>query len=179
MFVSGITMIALITIYLKSQGYLEKVNNNHMHDLAKFMFGVSVFWAYLWFSQFMLIWYANIPEEVTYFVTRIEDYPLPFWGMLVTNLIFPFFVLMNSDYKRINWLIVMTGIVILFGHYLDFYNMIMPATVGDQWYIGIPEIGGVMFFTGLFIYVVFSTISKVSLEPSGDPLFKESEKFVY
>ena len=63
--------------------------------------------------------------------------------------------------------------------YLDFYNMIMPATVGDQWYIGIPEIGGIMFFTGLFIYVVFSTISKVSLEPSGDPLLKESEKFVY
>jgi hypothetical protein len=86
---------------------------------------------------------------------------------------------MNSDYKRVNWLIVMTGIVILFGHYLDFYNMIMPATVGDQWYIGVPEIGGIMFFTGLFIYVVFNTISKVSLEPSGDPLLKESEKFVY
>jgi hypothetical protein len=179
MFVSGITTIALITIYLKSQGYLEKVNNNHMHDLAKFMFGVSIFWAYLWFSQFMLIWYANIPEEVTYFVTRIEDYSLPFWGMLVTNLIFPFLVLMNSDYKRINWLIVMTGLVILFGHYLDFYNMIMPATVGDQWYIGIPEIGGIMFFLGLFIYIVFKTISKAPLEPSGDPLFKESEKFVY
>ena len=90
MFVSGITMIALVTIYLKSQGYLEKVNDNHMHDLAKFMFGVSVFWAYLWFSQFMLIWYANIPEEVVYFVARIQDYSLPFWGMIVTNLIFPF-----------------------------------------------------------------------------------------
>ena len=179
MFVSGITMIALITIYLKSQGYLEKVNDNHMHDLAKFMFGVSVFWAYLWFSQFMLIWYANIPEEVVYFVARIQDYSLPFWGMIVTNLIFPFLVLMNSDYKRVNWLIVMTGIVILFGHYLDFYNMIMPGTVGDQWFIGIPEMGGVLFFGGLFIYVVFKTLTKVSLEPSGDPLFKESEKFVY
>ena len=179
MFVSGITMIALITIYLKSQGYLEKVNDNHMHDLAKFMFGVSVFWAYLWFSQFMLIWYANIPEEVVYFVARIQDYSLPFWGMIVTNLIFPFLVLMNSDYKRVNWLIVMTGIVILFGHYLDFYNMIMPGTVGDQWFIGVPEIGGILFFSGLFIYVVFKTLTKASLEPSGDPLFKESEKFVY
>ena len=179
MFVSGITMIALITIYLKSQGYLEKVNDNHMHDLAKFMFGVSVFWAYLWFSQFMLIWYANIPEEVVYFVARIQDYSLPFWGMIVTNLIFPFLVLMNSDYKRVNWLIVMTGIVILFGHYLDFYNMIMPGTVGDQWFIGVPEIGGILFFGGLFIYVVFKTLTKASLEPSGDPLFKESEKFVY
>ena len=179
MFVSGITMIAIITIFLKSQGYLTGANHNHLHDLAKYMFGVSIFWTYLWFSQFMLIWYANIPEEVTYFITRMEDYALPFWGMLVTNLIFPFLVLMNSDYKRINWFIVTAGVVILIGHYIDFYNMIMPSTVGDQWYIGIPEIGGIMFFGGLFIYVVFNTLSKVPLEPSGDPLFKESEKFVY
>ena len=179
MFVSGLTMIAIITIFLKSQGYLTGANHNHLHDLAKYMFGVSIFWAYLWFSQFMLIWYANIPEEVTYFITRMEDYALPFWGMLVTNLIFPFLVLMNSDYKRINWFIVTAGVVILMGHYIDFYNMIMPSTVGDQWYIGIPEIGGIMFFGGLFIYVVFNTLSKVPLEPSGDPLFKESEKFVY
>ena len=172
-------MIAIITIFLKSQGYLTGANHNHLHDLAKYMFGVSIFWAYLWFSQFMLIWYANIPEEVTYFITRMEDYALPFWGMLVTNLIFPFLVLMNSDYKRINWFIVTAGVVILIGHYIDFYNMIMPSTVGDQWYIGIPEIGGIMFFGGLFIYVVFNTLSKVPLEPSGDPLFKESEKFVY
>ena len=179
MFVSGITMIAIITIFLKSQGYLTGANHNHLHDLAKYMFGVSIFWAYLWFSQFMLIWYANIPEEVTYFITRMEDYALPFWGMLVPNLIFPFLVLMNSDYKRINWFIVTTGVVILIGHYIDFYNMIMPSTVGDQWYIGVPEIGGIMFFAGLFIYVLFNTLSKAPLEPSGDPLFKESEKFVY
>ena len=179
MFVSGITTIALVTIYLKSKGYLEKVNDNHIHDLGKFMFGVSIFWAYLWFSQFMLIWYANIPEEVTYFITRIEDYNVPFFGMIALNLIFPFLLLMNSDYKRVNWFIVMTGIIILIGHYIDVFNMIMPAAVGDQWFIGIPEISGILFFSGLFIYVVFNSISKVPLEPSGDPLIKESEKFVY
>ena len=179
MFVSGITTIALVTIYLKSKGYLEKVNHNHIHDLGKFMFGVSIFWAYLWFSQFMLIWYANIPEEVTYFITRIEDYNLPFFGMIVLNLIFPFLLLMNSDYKRVNWFIVMTGIIILIGHYIDVFNMIMPATVGDQWFIGVPEISGILFFSGLFIYVVFNSLSKVPLEPSGDPLIKESEKFEY
>ena len=74
MFVSGITVIAMVTIYLKSKGLLPEVNDSHIHDLAKFMFGISIFWTYLWFSQFMLIWYANIPEEVTYFVTRIEHY---------------------------------------------------------------------------------------------------------
>jgi len=57
--------------------------------------------------------------------------------------------------------------------------MIMPATVGDKWFIGIPELSGIAFFAGLFIYVVFNSISKAPLEPSGDPLLKESEKFVY
>src|SRR5690606_5216842 len=66
--VSAVTVIALVTLYLKSKGYLEFVNTSHVHDLAKFMFGFSIFWTYLWFSQFMLQWYSNIPEEVTYYV---------------------------------------------------------------------------------------------------------------
>ena len=179
MFVSGITTIALITIYLKSKGYLEFVNDSHIHDLAKFMFGISIFWTYLWFSQFMLIWYANIPEEVTYFVTRIEDYNLPFFGMLVMNFIFPLLILMNSDYKRIPWFVVMGGLVILVGHYVDVFNMIMPATVGDRWYIGIPEIGSVLLFLGLFILLVFRALSKEPLLAKRNPFMKESEHFHY
>lgn len=179
MFVSGITVIALITIYLKSKGYLEHVNDSHIHDLAKFMFGISIFWTYLWFSQFMLIWYSNIPEEVTYFVTRIEDYKLPFFGMLVLNFIFPLLLLMNSDYKRINWFVVMTGIVILIGHYVDVFNMIMPATVGDQWFIGVAEIGSVLFFLGLFIFVVFNALTKAPLLPKRNPFIEESKHFHY
>ena len=179
MFVSGITTIALITIYLKSKGYLEFVNDSHIHDLGKFMFGISVFWTYLWFSQFMLIWYSNIPEEVTYFITRIEDYNLPFFGMLVMNFIFPLLILMNSDYKRINYFIVMAGIVILLGHYMDVYNMIMPSAVGDQWYIGAPEIGGFFFFFGLFIFIVFKELTKAPLLAKGDPYMGESKRFHY
>ena len=179
MFVSGITVIALITLYLKSKGLMEFVNDSHMHDLAKFMFAISIFWTYLWFSQFMLIWYANIPEEVTYFVTRIEDYKLPFFGMLVMNFIFPFLVLMNSDYKRVPWFIVMAGIVILIGHYVDVFNMIMPATVGDRWSIGLPELSAVALFLGLFLLLVFNALSKASLLPKGNPFIKESEHFHY
>uniref|UniRef100_UPI00404B1D72 quinol:cytochrome C oxidoreductase n=1 Tax=Gelidibacter sp. TaxID=2018083 RepID=UPI00404B1D72 len=179
MFVSGITVIALMTIYLKSKGHLEFVNDSHLHDLAKFMFGISIFWTYLWFSQFMLIWYSNIPEEVTYFVTRIEDYKLPFFGMLVMNFIFPLLLLMNSDYKRIPWFVVMAGIVILFGHYIDIFNMIMPATVGDRWFIGIPEISSILLFAGLFLFVVFTALSKAPLLAKGNPFIKESEHFHY
>ncbi|WP_394973496.1 quinol:cytochrome C oxidoreductase [uncultured Croceitalea sp.] len=179
MFVSGITVIALVTIYLKSKGLLPEVNNSHIHDLAKFMFGISIFWTYLWFSQFMLIWYANIPEEVTYFVTRIEDYKLPFFGMLAMNFIFPLLVLMNSDYKRVNWFVVMAGIVILFGHYMDIFNMVMPATVGENWHLGVPEIGGILFFAGLFIYWVFNALTKEDLTPKRNPFIEESRHFHY
>lgn len=179
MVVSAVTTIALISIYLKSNGYITNVNSNHLHDLAKFMFGFSVFWAYLWFSQFMLIWYSNIPEEVVYFISRIEDYSITFWGMVVLNLIFPFLILISSNFKRSNWILVMAGIIILIGHYIDVFNMIMPSAVGDQWFIGVPEIGSIMFFGGIFLYVVFSSLTKAPLEASGDPFNTESKKFVY
>lgn len=179
MMVSAITVIAMVTIYLKSQGYLEYVNNSHIHDLAKFMFGFSIFWTYLWFSQFMLIWYANIPEEVTYFVSRIEDYNLLFFGMVVLNFVFPLLLLMNSDFKRINWLVIFTGLIILSGHYLDVFVMVMPGTVGVSWYIGLPEIGALLFFFGLFVYVVFSTLTKAPLLAKGSPFLEESKHFHY
>lgn len=179
MFVSGITVIAMVTIYLKSKGLLADVNNSHIHDLAKFMFGISIFWTYLWFSQFMLIWYSDIPEEVTYYVTRIADFKLPFFGMIAMNFLFPVLLLMNSDFKRVNWFVIMAGIVILAGHYLDIFNAIMPSTVGDQWYIGIPEIGSILFFAGLFIFWVFRALSKAPLQPKRNPFIEESKNFHY
>lgn len=179
MFVSGITVIAMVTIYLKSKDLLPEVNNSHIHDLAKFMFGISIFWTYLWFSQFMLIWYANIPEEVTYFVTRIEDYKLPFFGMLALNFIFPLLVLMNSDFKRVNWFVIMAGIIILFGHYMDVFNMVMPATVGENWYLGVPEIGGILLFGGFFVFWIFTALTKESLTPKRNPFIEESKHFHY
>ena len=179
MAVSGITVIALITIYLKSKGLLEYVNDSHLHDLAKFMFGFSVFWAYLWFSQFMLIWYANIPEEVTYFVTRIEMYPIPFFTMFALNFLFPFLVLMNSDYKRVPIFIIMAGVVILVGHYMDVYIMIMPATVIDRYGFGIAEFSSILIFLGLFLLIVFYSLSKEELLAKRNPLIKESKNFHY
>ena len=179
MMVCGITVIELVTIVLKSQGYLEFVNDSHIHDLAKYMFGFSIFWTYLWFSQFMLIWYANIPEEVVYFVTRVEDFKLPFFGMVVMNFVFPVLLLMNSDYKRVNWFVVLTGIVILAGHYIDVFVMVIPATVGTSWFIGIPEIGSLLFFFGLFVYVVFTALTKAPLLVKHNPFIKESKQYHY
>lgn len=179
MMVCAVTVIAMVTVFLKSQGYLEYVNNSHIHDLAKFMFGFSIFWTYLWFSQFMLIWYANIPEEVTYFVSRIEDYNLLFFGMVALNFVFPLLLLMNSDFKRVNWLVIGTGVIVLAGHYIDVYVMVMPGTVGQSWYIGVPEIGAMLFFFGLFVYVVFSSLTKAPLLAKGSPFLGESKHFHY
>ncbi|MFL9843119.1 quinol:cytochrome C oxidoreductase [Flavobacterium rhizosphaerae] len=178
-FVSGITTIAMVTVFLKGQGYLDFVNTSHLHDLAKFMFGISIFWTYLWFSQFMLIWYADIPEEVVYFKMRIENYNLPFFGMLALNFVLPILILVNSDFKRLSWIVVAAGFIILCGHYLDFFNMIMPGTVGDQWYIGAGEIGAILFFFGLFIFIVFTALAKVPLLAKGNPLVEESKHFQY
>ena len=177
--VSAITVIAFVTIYLRSKGYLPKVNDSHIHDLAKFMFGFSVFWTYLWFAQFMLIWYADIPEETTYFVLRFTEYKTLFLSMLVMNFVFPILLLINSDFKSRPWFVVIGGIVILAGHYVDLFIMIMPGTVGGSWSFGIPEISATFFFLGIFIYTVFSAFAKADPIPKGNPFLHESEHFHY
>jgi hypothetical protein len=86
---------------------------------------------------------------------------------------------MNSDYKRINWFVILTGIVILAGHYVDVFVMVMPATVGTSWFIGLPEIGALMMFFGLFVFVVFTALTKTPLLAKRNPFMKESKHFHY
>lgn len=177
--VSALTVVAFVTIYLRSKNAIPGINDSHIHDLAKFMFGFSVFWTYLWFAQFMLIWYADIPEETTYFVARFNEYKLPFIAMVVMNFVFPVLLLLNSDYKSIPWFVVIGGIVILGGHYIDIFVMIMPATVGPFWSFGIAELSALLFFLGIFIYTVFSAFAKANPIPKGNPFLEESEHFHY
>lgn len=174
-FVSALTVITMITIYLKKNGYLPNVNDSHLHDLGKFMFAFSIFWTYLWFSQFMLYWYANLPEEVTYFIERVDHFRLLFWLNPLINFVFPFLVLMTRDAKRYSGWVVTAGVVMLFGHWLDLYLMIMPGTVGHEHaHFGIPEFGTLAFFAGLFIYVMFTMLSKAPIVPKNHPMLDES-----
>lgn len=175
LFVAGITALTLITIHLRSKGLLTFISDRHIHDLAKYIFAFSIFWTYIWFGQFMLIWYANIPEEVTYFVIRIQEYGLLFFGMLILNFVFPILILMSSDYKKVPWFVVVTGFVVLIGHYIDTFLLVMPSTVGHNWGFGIPEIAAICFFLGLFIYIVGMGLSKVSLDPGNNPFILESK----
>jgi phosphatidylserine synthase len=93
--------------------------------------------------------------------------------------VFPILILINTDFKRVSWILVTAALCILGGHYLDFFNMIMPATVGTQWFIGIPEIGAVCFFGGLFIMVIFTAMTKAPLVPKRNPFIEESKHFHY
>ena len=129
LFVSMIAMTILILIFLKSKGYYPNVSLEHFHDLGKFMFAFSIFWTYLWFSQYMLIWYANVGEETVYFKTRQDHYPFLFYANLVINFILPFFILMRNDTKRKFGTLIFVGLLVIFGHWLDFFLMIKPGAL--------------------------------------------------
>lgn len=176
---AAVSTIILVSVYLKTNGYLEHMNDSHLHDLAKYMFGFSIFWTYLWFSQFLLYWYSNIPEEIVYFVFRIEYYLPIILTMLVINFVLPLIILVDSDIKRKPVVVGTMAFIIIIGHYLDFFNMLMPATVGESWSIGIGEIGSFIFFLGLFIFVVFTSLTKAPLLAKGNAFIEESKHHHY
>ncbi|MCW5923882.1 MAG: hypothetical protein KIS77_16190 [Saprospiraceae bacterium] len=123
----SIALTILLIIFLKSRGYMEYVGPDHLHDMGKFMFGISVFWTYLWFDQFMLIWYANNGEETIYFNERMTHYPVLFWGNLLMNFVAPFFILMRNDTKRKLGTMFFVALIVFFGHWWDYFYMIKPG----------------------------------------------------
>lgn len=176
--VAAVALIAMISIYLKQQGALPLFNDNHQHDLAKYMFGFSLLWTYLWFCQWMLQWYADIPEEVQYFQQRHAQYPGYYW-MLLINFLAVLLIMISSSIKRVPQLVFVMGGFIVIGHYWDFYNQIMPGSVGAFHNFGLLEIGSLLFVGGLFTFVVFNAISKLNLEAKGNPFFHESKIYEY
>ncbi|MDB5209027.1 MAG: quinol:cytochrome oxidoreductase [Flavisolibacter sp.] len=179
--VAGIALITLFVVYLKNNGYLELVTKEHLHDLGKFMFAFSIFWTYLWFSQFMLIWYANIPEETIYFKQRLQGpYRGIFWLNLIINFLAPLLILMKRASKRNYGTITMMAVLILFGHWLDFYQMVMPTAVMDPQtkLTHVPnmlaDFGIALGFVGLIMFVTVRSLAKHPLTAKNHPFLKES-----
>ena len=178
MFVTAMTVLNLLVMYLRLNNHLPWINANHQHDLGKFMFAFSVFWTYLWFSQYMLIWYSNIPEEVTYYLPRFKGEYKPLFVMMVAmNFIFPILVLMSRDAKRIFGFIGLAAVFVLAGHWMDHYIMIMPGAVGYDYGFGFAELGGILFYAGLFLWVTLSQLAKAPLKLQNHPMLTESEHF--
>ena len=174
MFVNSIAFMILVIWFLKKAGYLDFIRTDHVHDLGKLLFGFSVFWTYLWFSQYLLIWYGHIPEETTYYIQRHENFQLLFFLNLGLNFIIPFFALMKLQSKRqLNWLALIAGIVML-GHWIDYFQMIMPGAAGEHAGIGVLEISMTILYASLFLFVVFRSLASKPLIVQHDPFLEES-----
>ncbi|MBP6396617.1 MAG: hypothetical protein KBF57_01215 [Saprospiraceae bacterium] len=204
LFVAMMCVVALVLMYLRSKGYYQNLTQHHMHDVGKFIFGISVFWTYLWFSQFMLIWYANIGEETIYFKERYDNYPVLFFGNFVINFVLPFLVLMRNDTKWKNGSLSFVAIVVFIGHWLDFFLMVKPGVLHTAHEVGghgaehgaaeahghaaehvssfvqgftfpgLLELGTMLGFLGLFLFVMFNALSKAKLTSEKDPYVEES-----
>lgn len=174
-FVAGMSLITLFVIYLKNQGYLELVNDEHLHDLGKFMFAFSIFWTYLWFSQYMLIWYANIPEETVYFKHRVQGpYRGIFFLNLIINFVAPLLILMRRSSKRNYTLMVFMAVLIICGHWLDFYQMVIASISKDHVELNLFDFGVAAGFIGLIMWSTANALTKRSLIAKFHPFFKES-----
>ena len=174
--VSGLALIAFIAVLLKENGYLKIVNENHLHDLGKFIWGFSIFWTYIWFSQFLLIYYANIPEETIYFIERLHSYTYVgyFFINLILNFFLPFLLLMTRQAKRHSRILKVVCPIIIFGHWIDFFLMVTPGTMKDNGGFGLLEIGTILIFGSAFLFVVLSNLAKHPLIAKNHPMLEES-----
>jgi len=179
-FVTALAFITLIVVILKDNGYLSIINENHLHDLGKFIFAFSIFWTYIWFEQFLLIYYANIPEEVGYFVQRLKSdaYTPIFFLTLFLNFFFPFLVLMTRGSKRLGIMLKIVCVVVILGHWFDFYMITTPPILGKHGGLdGIflfMELGLGMVFVGVFLFMFLTALSKLNLIAKNHPMIQES-----
>jgi len=175
MWASGMITAVILVLYLKGKGYLPQVNGSHIQDMGKWVFAVSFLWSYLYFEQFLLIWYSNVPEESSYYMVRINHHPWLTWGMFFINFALPMVLLMSRDSKRTPRYLIGVGVLIFIGHWLDTVQMIMPGSLGPHFEnIGILEVGFFVAFLGIFIRLVLSALAKAPLTVVAHPFLEES-----
>jgi hypothetical protein len=176
LFYSSLALTCLVTLYLRAHRKLDGiVNENHLHDLGKFMFAFTVFWAYIGFSQFMLIWYANLPEETSYFIHRFHGnwmYVSAF--MLVGKFMTPFFFLLPRGSKRDDRMLAFVGVFMMIAQWIDVMWMVQPEFFAEGPKFGWIEIGVTLGFLGLFATVVSRFLAKNNIVAIGDPRLAQS-----
>jgi hypothetical protein len=173
--VSGLAALTLIVLMLRALGPLRDiVGPAHLHDLGKLLFAFSTFWAYIWFSQYLLIWYSNLPEEVTHYVRRTGDNWITlFFLNLGMNWVVPFVVLLPRAAKRHPQVLAAVCVVLLLGHWLDLYLLIMPE-IFDAPAFGPLEVLIPLGYSALFAYLTSRALAEAPVVPLHDPYLEES-----
>ncbi|KYG64250.1 molybdopterin oxidoreductase [Bdellovibrio bacteriovorus] len=176
MFQAGMAFLAIVIVLMRRHGFVKGyVTDEHQHDVVKYLKGFSIFWAYIAFSQFMLIWYANLPEETEYYIMRSQG---GWMGVSLALLIFrfvvPFLALLPRGAKRNGNHVILVSTIVLIMQYVDIYWMVYPNFFDGHVTFGFWEIGIFAGFAGLFILTVMSFWSKHSLVPLKDPRIHEA-----
>jgi hypothetical protein len=179
LFLSGLAIMAILVVWLRRVGPLRAAaSDEHLHDLGKLVFAFSVFWMYIWFSQYMLIWYANMTEETVYFIPRMRGAWLP---LVITNIalnwVVPFLVIMSRSSRRHGGLMMKVAAVVLVGRWLDLYIMILPAISPASPPFGLWEVGGALTVIGLFLRLFTQAFGEAAPVPRQDPFLGESLRY--
>jgi hypothetical protein len=173
-FLHSSAVIFIIIVLLNSRKYFGFLNVSHVHDFARYLFIVCIFYGYFWFSQFMLIWYGNIPEETIYYAKRWTSEWQPFWAAdIILNWAIPFFVLLPVLTSRKKWIVFAIAVVLVLGQWVDLYVEIFPGSISHS-YFGFIEIGTFLGFAGLFALVTGYYLSQAAIVPKNHPLIQES-----
>ncbi|MCF8303050.1 MAG: hypothetical protein K9I94_07225 [Bacteroidales bacterium] len=173
-FFHAAAIITLIILLLNDRGYFKDLNKSHLLDFSRYIFMLCIIWGYFWFAEFMLIWYANIPEETMYIAQRWEDgWIYLFYGNIFINWFIPFLFLMSRDIDRSKLGLKIISIILIFGYWIDLYIQIFPGTVGE-FSIGFIEIGAFLGFGGLFALLTGIALSRAALIPKNHPYLEES-----
>ena len=167
------------SVMLNENGYLDKrLGNNNYYSFGTLMFGFNVFWAYIGFSQYMLIWYADIPEETFWLMMRMKGSWSYFSiGLIFIHFVLPFLILLPRSSKVKPGLLKVMSIWILLAHFYDLYWLIMPSYFTEGFVFGWSELGFMMFAAGLLITVFRLRANKTNLMPVGDPKLEAGLNF--
>jgi hypothetical protein len=174
-FVHGIAVITLLIILLRRHAQFADVSREHLHDLGKYIFAFSVFWGYLWFSQYLLIWYSHIPEETVHYAARgLPGWSGVFWLNPIINLVAPMALLLSIRSKRSPGRLGAACGVLLLGHWIDLYQIVMPSLQPQGATLGLPELFIFLGVGGLFLLAFDRSFRRYLPVPKNDPYLVES-----
>lgn len=176
---AAVAAVSIVAILLRRRGALLQVTDTHLHDLGKLLFGASTMWAYLWFSQYLLIWYTNLPEETTYYLARLQGGgSFLFFLNVVLNWALPLVVLLRRSAKRSERILFWVSVVVLAGHWLDIHLQVVPAVVPGRLQgpvgIGILDVALLLGFGAAFLLTTDRALRKAPLLAEGDPYLVEA-----